>query len=233
VSEEPGRSTDQASDAPRWPASAGMLGLLLAFVGTVVFGIVVALVFLVFGVEDPEQTSAFEFTAIAAQSVAFVAAALIATARFAPTVRQFGFRSIRPSALGWALLALIAYFVMAGIYTVLANPPEDDLPRELGADKGTALAVLTGVFVIGLAPPIEELFFRGFLFQALRTRFGVWGGAALSGLLFGAIHLKPEFLVPLSLLGMILALLFQKTNSLWPCIMVHALNNALAFSVSL
>jgi membrane protease YdiL (CAAX protease family) len=50
---------------------------------------------------------------------------------------------------------------------------------------------------------------------------------------FGAIHFKPAFLVPLAILGMVLALLFQKTNSLWPCILVHALNNALAFAVTL
>ena len=52
-------------------------------------------------------------------------------------------------------------------------------------------------------------------------------------MIFGAIHFKPEFLVPLAILGTILALLFEKTGSLWPCILVHALNNGLAFAVSL
>ena len=34
----------------------------------------------------------------------------------------------------------------------------------------------------------------------------------------------------LAILGVILALLFEKTNSLWPPIMVHAFNNTLAFA---
>ena len=92
---------------------------------------------------------------------------------------------------------------------------------------------MTGVFVIGVAPVVEEFFFRGFLYQSLRTRLGVSGGAVVSGLIFGAIHFKLEYLVPLAILGTALALLFQKTGSLWPCIIVHAANNALAFAVNL
>ena len=52
--------------------------------------------------------------------------------------------------------------------------------------------------------------------------------AIVSGLIFGAIHLKLEYLVPLAILGTALALLFQKTGSLWPCIMRPRANNALA-----
>jgi membrane protease YdiL (CAAX protease family) len=89
------------------------------------------------------------------------------------------------------------------------------------------------VFVIGVAPPVEEFFFRGFLYQSLRTRLGVLGGAVVSGLIFGAIHFKPEFLIPLASLGFLLAWLFEKTGSLWPCIAVHAINNTLAFAVLL
>ena len=36
----------------------------------------------------------------------------------------------------------------------------------------------------------------------------------------------------LAILGVILALLFEKTSSLWPCIMLHAINNTLAFIYS-
>jgi hypothetical protein len=212
----------------------GLLALVLALVGSVMLAFVIAPFFWAFGVENPEDSSGFAFAATAAQSVAFVAAALGLTSQVArPTARQFGFRAFRPSALGWALLALFAYFVLAITYEALLNPPSDELPREFGADESTALAVLTGLFVIGIAPPVEEFFFRGFLYQALRNRVGIWGGAAFSGFLFGAIHFKPEFLVPLAILGSILALLFQKTGSLWPCILAHAANNAIAFAVTL
>jgi uncharacterized protein len=212
----------------------GLLALVLALAGSVMLALVIAPFFWAFGVDNPEDSSGFAFAATAAQSVAFVAVALGLASQVArPTARQFGFRSFRPSALGWALLALFAYFVLAIIYTALVNPPSDDLPRQFGADESTALAIVTGIFVIAIAPPVEEFFFRGFLYQALRNRVGVWGGAAISGFLFGAIHFKPEFLVPLAILGTILALLFQKTGSLWPCIGIHAVNNAISFAVTL
>jgi membrane protease YdiL (CAAX protease family) len=229
---EPPRGQDP--DRPSWSPSAGLIALVIALVATLVLSGVVALVYFALGFDEPENTGSFDFVAIAVQSFAFVGAALLMADRLGrPTARQFGFRPFAPSALGWALVAIVAYFVLSAIYIQLAHPPSDDLPQQLGADKSTTLAILTGVFVIVVAPPVEEFFFRGFLYQALRTRLGVLGGALVSGLIFGAIHFKPEFLVPLAILGTALALLFQKTNSLWPCILLHAANNAIAFSVTL
>lgn len=226
--------TSSHADTPPWSASSGLIALVLALAGSVMLALVIAPFFWVFGVENPEDSSGFAFAATAAQSVAFVAAALGLASQVArPAARQFGFRAFQPNALGWALLALFAYFVVAIVYQALLNPPSDELPRQFGADESTALAIVTGIFVVGIAPPIEEFFFRGFLYQALRNRVGVWGGAALSGFLFGAIHFKLEFLVPLAMLGAILALLFEKTGSLWPCILVHMTNNAIAYAVTL
>jgi membrane protease YdiL (CAAX protease family) len=221
-------------DRPAWPASAGLLGLLLALVGTGVLSGALAGIYIAIGFDNPEDAPSFEFAAIAAQSAVFIGAALVMTAQAGrPTARQFGFRPFKGSALGWAFLALIVFLILQAIYAVLANPSPDDLPQDLGADKSTALAIVTGFFVVGVAPPVEEFFFRGFLYQSLRNRIGIWGGAALSGLIFGAIHFKFEFLVPLAILGVILAGLFEKTGSLWPCILLHSLYNGLAYTAAL
>jgi membrane protease YdiL (CAAX protease family) len=220
-------------EQPRWPASAGLLGLVVALVATSILSAIVAVAYVAAGIDDLDKSQSFNFAALAAQSAAFVCAALLMAERMGrPTARQFGFRPFKPTALGWAMLGIAVYLVLSAIYVSIVQPPEDDLPQQLGADKSTALAVITGVFVIGVAPLVEEFFFRGFLYQSLRTRLGVWGGAATSGLIFGAIHFKPEFLIPLAILGTVLALVFQKTGSLWPCIMIHAANNALAFAVT-
>ncbi len=221
-------------ESPAWPPSVGLIGLLVALVGTFVLTAIIATVYLAVGYDDPGDSPSFEFAAIAGQSAVFIATALLMAERLGrPSARQFGFRPFGASALGWALLAMTAYFVVSAIYVSITQPPSDDLPQQLGADESTVLAIVTGVFVIGVAPVVEEFFFRGFVYQALRTRLGVIGGAVLSGLIFGAIHLKFEYLLPLAVLGTALALLFQKTNSLWPCIIVHAANNALAYAVSL
>jgi membrane protease YdiL (CAAX protease family) len=86
-----------------------------------------------------------------------------------------------------------------------------------------------------LAPVAEELFFRGYFFTALRNWKGVWPAAILTGVVFGAIHAGSApvgYLVPLAVFGFALCLLYWRTGSLYPCIVLHALNNSLAFGVS-
>jgi uncharacterized protein len=59
--------------------------------------------------------------------------------------------------------------------------------------------------------------------------------AVVTGMIFGAIHLGGtdiEFIVPLMVFGFFLCLLYVWTDSLLPCIVLHALNNALALGVS-
>ena len=124
---------------------------------------------------------------------------------------------------------LFRSLVLASIYTLLFNPPKDNLPSQLGADQSTLLAVITGVFVVVVAPVVEETFFRGFLFQSLRNSWGVWLAVPASAVIFSAIHLEPDKFVQLVILGTALAFVFHKTRSLWPCILLHALNNSLAF----
>ena len=147
---------------------------------------------------------------------------------------MFGLRRFRFwPAIGWVLAASPHISCSPPSTPVLVNPPQDNLPDQLGANESTLLAVITGVFVIAIAPPVEEFFFRGFLFQSLRNSWGPALGAIGSAVIFSAIHLQLDKFVQLVILGIALAFVFQKTDSLWPCIMLHALNNALAFGVSL
>jgi uncharacterized protein len=88
------------------------------------------------------------------------------------------------------------------------------------------------VLVCVVAPLAEEFFFRGFFFTALRGSLGLWPSAVITGIVFGLIHFKLEFLAPLAVLGFALCLLYAQTGSLLPCIALHALNNSLAFGVT-
>jgi membrane protease YdiL (CAAX protease family) len=227
---DPGAGWPEPNAEARWTPSVALTGLLVGAVGVVLTLSITAAIFAAFGARNLDDSSGFAFAATLGQDLALVAAALIVTGGIGPgTARKFGFRKFAPSALGWMVVALLVYYSLSLVYEVIVNPPSDQLPQQFGADRSTALAVATGIFVIGVAPVIEEFFFRGFVFQALRTRLGVLGGALVSGLIFGAVHFKPEFLVPLAILGTALALLFNKTGSLWPCILAHAINNAIAF----
>jgi membrane protease YdiL (CAAX protease family) len=219
---------------PGWSVSRGLLGLVSALVVVLIVVTLIGVVYLAIGVDDPEDNISYMFAAIGAQDLVMAAAAVALAGGFSPqTFGRLGLRRFRPSALGWAALGFLVYMIISALYAQLVKPPDDNLLDQLGATHGTGLAILSAVFVVGVAPFVEELFFRGFVYQSLRSRMGVIGAALSSGLIFGAIHFKPEFLVPLAVLGVVLALLMEKTGSLWPCILVHAFNNAIVFAVSL
>ena len=214
----------------RLTARKAVVGFFVAVVAVVLASALLAIPFAVAGADL--DGGAFVITGTIVQDLVLIGVAWIMAADLGrPDARTFGLRPFRSSALGWTLLALVAYLVLTSIYTVLVDPPSEQLPSGLeDADTDLALAVATGLLLIGVAPLAEELFFRGYLYQSFRNSFGVLPGAVLSGLLFGAIHLELFKLVQLAVLGVILALLFEKTRSLWPPIILHAVNNSLAFA---
>ena len=82
-------------------------------------------------------------------------------------------------------------------------------------------------FLVGavLAPLVEEIFFRGFLFQGFRARYGWVPGLLLSSVIFAIAHLDPASLIPTFILGCLLAYLYQRSNSVWPGVILHMLVN--------
>ncbi len=221
----------QEPDLPperRLTASKGLIGFLVAVAATFILAAIVGVVYAAAGSDLDARSFIFVGTII--QDGALIGAAVFITADLGrPSARTFGLRSFHRSAFGWLAIAFLAYYALAILYAVIFNPPEEELPKDLGAQEGVGLAIATAILLIVVAPVAEEIFFRGFLYQAFRNSFGVWPGAALSGLIFGFIHFEFFKLVQLAILGVILALLFERTRSLWPPIMLHALNNTLAF----
>ena len=96
------------------------------------------------------------------------------------------------------------------------------LYRELGAP---AALLVAGIL---LAPIVEEIFFRGFLFPGLRGRYGWVKAMLLSAAIFAGFHLQWAALIPTFLLGCMLAYLRERTDSLWPGIFLHFSINAVA-----
>lgn len=97
-----------------------------------------------------------------------------------------------------------------------------ELYRELGAP---AALLVAGIL---LAPIVEEIFFRGFLFPGLRERYGWVRAMLLSAAIFAGFHLQWVALIPTFLLGCMLAYLRQRTDSLWPGIFLHFTINGVA-----
>jgi sodium transport system permease protein len=140
-------------------------------------------------------------------------------------LRRLGVRSFRPSALKWMLAAIGAYLLFSGVYVALFGAPEQkDIAESFGA------APVQILLIVVAAPISEEVCFRGMLFGGLRTRLPRLAAALISALLFGGLHALTgvSAVPPLIAFGFILALLYEKTGSIVPGILLHMLNNSVA-----
>ena len=176
-----------------------------------------------------------------------LAARVVLQALFAISLIALPLAIVRsPEALGlrrplrpWRLLAvlgLLAYFAFAILLSGILHPSQKPIPHELGAGESAWATAVAGVLVIAASPLGEEVFFRGFVFGGIRKRLPWIGAALISTVLWAALHLSTTNLPAtgqLAVLGLILAWLYEATGSLWPGILLHAVNNALAFLVQL
>jgi uncharacterized protein len=146
-----------------------------------------------------------------------------------------GLRRFRASAFGWLALAVFTYYTFVALYaSLITQPDQEDIARDLGLDAGVLAAIPVVVLIAVVAPIAEELFFRGMLFGGLRSRLSTYPAAAISALVFGGLHATTGVTAvpPLIAFGFVLALLYERTGSLVPGMIAHALNNALALAVS-
>jgi membrane protease YdiL (CAAX protease family) len=221
---------------PPWTAPAALFtGLVATLIGS---AIVVAATGSGGSVDDPPPAINIALTLF--QNIALVGAAvLFARLVGRPAAVDFGLR--RPPSLKRALALLVSvwlgFYVISALWVLALGLDEhQQLPDRLGADRGTLNLLAVVALITVVAPLGEELFFRGFFFGALRNWRGVWPAAIGTGIIFGGIHVGSApvgFLVPLGFFGVGLCLLYHYSGSLYPCIVLHALNNAIALGAAL
>jgi membrane protease YdiL (CAAX protease family) len=170
-----------------------------------------------------------------AQSAAIV---LLELAYLLPVVLIFAWRRISWKYLGFGKfnlntlglgcgLLIIAYIIILFHNYILIllgiNTQGEEILKMFQALKSPFWFFVVGVI---FAPMVEEIFFRGFLFQGFRQRYGWINAALLSSAIFAAAHLDLASLIPTFVLGNVLAYVYHKSNSLWPGMILHFLVNA-------
>lgn len=83
------------------------------------------------------------------------------------------------------------------------------------------------------APVFEEVLYRGFLLPALACFLPMWMAIPASSVLFAIHHLNPTMVLPLSMLGLIWAILYARSRNLTVTIIIHAMWNSRVFLGSL
>jgi uncharacterized protein len=203
----------------------GAVVVALALTG----GLVVALVR-----GEPAET----LTGLAVQDLVFLVVPLaIVAGRIARPWRAFGFERFPLSDIKLVFAGLGAQIAISAAFTLIFFTPEQDTLIEDAEFNETTLSVIVTVFLIVVAAPItEETLFRGLIFGALRKSAPFWVAAVASGVIFGAVHLTSGDLAVagiLTVFGVILAWLYERTGSLGPPILLHMINNSLAVALLL
>jgi hypothetical protein len=121
------------------------------------------------------------------------------------------------------ILVVQFLFSLAAItLTELVAPWMDDSLEGVG--QGNLLLALIGIVI--LPPLVEEVTFRGVLLERFAVKWRVGVAVILSAVFFGILHADP---VGAGMFGVVTGLLYLRTGSLWPGIIIHFVNNLVAF----
>jgi len=136
-------------------------------------------------------------------------------------VRELSLRAVTTFGIGGFMTGAVLFSIVAGllwllgVYHVTAiNPNVKWLPQVLVAGVGAGIG--------------EEIIARGVIFRMIEEGLGTWFALVVSALFFGGAHIfNPGATLWSSAAiaieaGVMLALLYHVTRSLWACIGLHA-----------
>lgn len=138
---------------------------------------------------------------------------------------RWGVRRVNLPILLWGFVVMTASsIVLEPLLSLFPTEPYEDVTANIGFGGWAILSTVVA------APILEELLFRGLIFESCRERFGNAWAVLTSALLFGLIHIVPVQMVNAFVVGIILGYIYLKTGSLLSVIILHAINNAIAYT---
>ena len=137
-------------------------------------------------------------------------------------VARFSRKGFNPNIILFGLIWLVAaQIVLEPLLHLLPDVGDD------GTGRGF-WALMTAVL---FAPFFEELICRGIVLETLRRRWGKLLSVVMSALLFAIIHLQPATAITALVAGLIFGTIYLRTESLFSTIILHALNNSIAYAL--
>lgn len=144
--------------------------------------------------------------------------------------RPFGVRGVSWRWIGVAVLAglgVIALNLLVTVLLVTYGGVNGNVQSDYQSAATSGPLAFVGAIALGavLTPLGEELLFRGVLANFL-ARWGGWAAVLGSALIFAIAHGINHVMPIAFIVGVVSALLLRRTGSIWPCVVVHACNNA-------
>ena len=231
------RPTEPAFAAPPDPAWNGwdvlrliFLTIVALFVG--VFAVLLIARWWLYPHTGLGEIARIPLVVVAGQSVAY----LIILAYMYVLVTRERRRPDFLAAIHWNWPSSIGVYLLAGFALSLGLQGLAHLlpiPKELPIDsffRTPAEAWALGILSVTLAPLMEELFFRGFLYPVFARRLGLPVAVFLTALGFALLHVAqlgfawgPVLVI--FLVGLVLTMVRAKTNSVAACVLIHMAYN--------
>ncbi len=129
------------------------------------------------------------------------------------------------------VLSLMALTALSQLYSY--EPPPQKVVQIFLEQASEPYLLFFTFFVALLGPVIEEIFFRGFAYKALRSRYGARRAMIATAAVFALFHMNLFIFLPIFVLGIFLAYLYEKTGSLVPSITAHVAHNLIMVTLTL
>jgi len=163
------------------------------------------------------------------------------TRKYGSTWKDFGYKRINFNhCLKLIGAGLLIYFTIASFLSELQKAYHFEIPGFGEQESHIPLfgdhlggLILGGIIMIGVAPIVEETFFRGYLHQLIRKYRGTRWATILSAAIFALFHMELQVFIPLFILGVLFSLLVERSKSIWPAVGFHMLNNSIAFTAQI
>ncbi len=148
--------------------------------------------------------------------------------------KKEAWRNIFYGIKGYLGVIPVIFMVGMAVYFVIdlfkLKPPPQPIVGLLLSEKNAGLVLFSGIIAAIFGPFAEEVFFRGVIYNAIKKGLGIFWGIMITSALFSFLHTHAltYFLVgfiPITILGIVLAYLYEKTGSLVPSVTLHVLNN--------
>ena len=140
-------------------------------------------------------------------------------------------------ALGFAVICLMLFTDATSAFMALLEKVGYTSPLDTGTigeyNQITNIGeYLISIITVCIIPPIcEETLFRGAVLNSFRG-LNKWLGIFISGFCFMIMHGNPDQTIHQFILGIVLGYIAWETRNIWVCILIHAINNFIAISIT-
>lgn len=142
------------------------------------------------------------------------------------------FKKVKPFNLIAAILSGGIVTTISILTVILYRNLDITFPSVISTNYNNSFNITTLIAGVLLAPVIEEIIFRGLLYNLFAKYRGPLVGVVMSTIYFVILHFRLSNLLTAIIMGIVSALFYEATQSLIPCIIIHGMNNASTLWVS-